>query len=185
VDDGRRERRISARLVGVIRSPRVLPALFVLIALLALVALVLGAVATRGSPGRAPRAAPVSATDGALRVLRDWDARRADAYAAGSTDRLRELYVPGAGGADLRLLRGYRSRGLRVVGMRTQLLGVAVLERRSGRWSVRVTDRLARAVALHGHQRTALPRGTSSVHLLTFVRSGGGRWRLAGVEAAR
>jgi hypothetical protein len=120
----------------------------------------------------------------ALLVLRDWDERRADAYAAGSTDRLRDLYVPGAGTADLRMLRDYRSRGLRVVGMRTQLLSVAVLERHPARWTVRVTDRLDGAVAVHGDQRTPLPHDTSSIHLLTLVRSAAGRWRVAGVEAA-
>jgi hypothetical protein len=190
VDNGRRRSAISVRLGCVNRPRRVLVvlvglvALVALVASLALVALRLGAVATRGTPTGGPRAEPVSATTDALLVLRDWDERRADAYAAGSTDRLRDLYVPGAGTADLRMLRDYRSRGLRVVGMRTQLLSVAVLERHPARWTVRVTDRLDGAVAVHGDQRTPLPHDTSSIHLLTLVRSAAGRWRVAGVEAA-
>jgi hypothetical protein len=63
--------------------------------------------------------------------------------------------------------------------MRTQLLSVAVLERRPGRWTVRVTERLEGAVAMHGRRRMLLPRDAASARTLTLVRSGAGRWRVA------
>ncbi len=126
-------------------------------------------------------AAGAAETAAALEVLRDWDSRRADAYAGGSLETLRDLYVPGstAGAADLRLLRLYRSRGLRVAGLRMQLLAVAVTARRPDRWTLRVTDRLAGGVAVHGSQRAPLPRDTTGTEVVTLVRGGDGRWRLA------
>jgi hypothetical protein len=125
-----------------------------------------------------------SAAD-ALAVLHDWDSRRADAYASGSAVGLRDLYAPGsaAGVADLHLLQRYRSRGLRVDDLSTQLLGFAVTERQPDRWTLRVTDRLAGGVAVHGAQRTPLPRDASSTHVVTLVRGGDDRWRVSGVAA--
>jgi len=127
---------------------------------------------------------PVVAGDGpALRVLHAWDERRAEAYARGSPGRLRDLYVAGsaAGAADVRLLGDYRSRGLRVTGMRTQVLAVAVLEQRPDRWRMRVTDRLEGAVAVGAGDRQVLPRDTTSTRVLTLMRGGDGRWRVAAV----
>ena len=60
----------------------------------------------------------------ALQVLRVWDAARSRAFARGDGAALADLYVAGSrtGAADRAVLLGYRERGLRVTGMRTQVL---------------------------------------------------------------
>jgi hypothetical protein len=120
--------------------------------------------------------------DAAAAVLRSWDRRRAAAYAAGSPDRLAALYVRDAGVADVRLLERYRSRGWRVVGLRMQVLALSVVGRGPGRLRLRVTDRLASAVAVRAKQRVALPRDRAGTRLVTLTRTGGGRWRVASVR---
>jgi hypothetical protein len=129
------------------------------------------------APGPGPQAA-------ALRVLHGWDAERADAWARGSLQRLAALYLPGsgAGRADVRLLGRYRARGYVVAGMRTQVLALDVLEHRPGRWTVRVTDRLAAAVAIReGAAPQVLPRDRSSRRVVTLLSAGDGRWRVGSV----
>lgn len=138
-----------------------------------------------GSPTGAAVAPPargpvVRAAD----VLRAWDKHRAQAWAEGDVAGLRELYVDRAGVADVRLLRRYADRGYRVEGLTTQLLAVDVLERRPGRWLLRVTDRLARAVAVRGAERVPLPRDREDTHVVALVRGTDGRWRVAEVRAA-
>jgi hypothetical protein len=130
-------------------------------------------------------AAGDGATAAALRVLHAWDARRADAWAAGAPARLRALYVSGsaAGEADVRLLRRYRARGLRVTRMRTQVLALHVLEERPHRRRVEVSDRLAGAVVVGAGRRTTLPRDAASTWVVTLVQAPGGRWRVAAVTA--
>src|SRR4051794_20102232 len=141
-----------------------------------------------GTDRRAAGARPVTADRGtsaaALRMLRGWDRRRAEAYAGGSPTRLRDLYVAGsgAGAADLRLLAAYRSRGARVVGMRTQVIALAVLDTRRDRWALRVTDRLARAVAVRAGRRRELPRDSSSTRVIRLVRGPDDRWRVSSVR---
>jgi hypothetical protein len=122
----------------------------------------------------------------AARVLQAWDRRRAAAYANGSARALRAAYVPGsrAGVADVALLRAYRDRGWRVVGMRTQVLALTVLEHAPGRWRLRVTDRLAGGVAVRLGERVSLPRDRASTHVITLTRGPGRRWRVAAVRAA-
>jgi hypothetical protein len=116
-------------------------------------------------------------------LLRRWDERRAEAYASGSLRRLADLYVArsGVGAADLRVLRSYRARGWRVVGMRMQLLAVRVLEHRARRLVVEVTDRLDGGVAVRRGHRLVLPRDESSSWRITLVRAADGRWRVAAV----
>jgi hypothetical protein len=155
-----------------------------------LVLLALGAlVAVRaGDRERAIRESrPATADTPAMAVLRSWDHRRSAAYAVASPGRLRALYAPGtaAGASDVRLLQGYRSRGWRVVGMRMQVLAVTVLERGRDRWRVRVTDRLADAVAVRAGHRVPLPRDQATTRVVTLTRSADGRWRVAGVVAAQ
>lgn len=123
-------------------------------------------------------------------VLRSWDRARARAYAAGDLASLRALYVDGAraGTSDARLLRAYLSRGLRVHGMRMQLLGVEVLRREPGLLRLRVTDRLVGGVAVGptgAYARGApLPRDTASTRVLELRRQlPGGRWRVAWVRS--
>ena len=154
---------------------------------LALTAVVLarGLPAAGRDDGDAPR--PAAARDtAAVRVLRAWDARRAAAYASGSSRRLAGLYVAGssAGTADVRVLRGYLGRGLRVRGLRMQLLTVSVVDRLDDRWRLAVTDRVAGGVAVGRGRRLALPRDRADTHVVTLMRAGDRRWRVAAASRA-
>jgi hypothetical protein len=155
-----------------------------LVAALALLAVCLVLVGVGRSPDHRPGLVPPSApTDlAAAAVLRAWDRRRAAAYAAGSPGRLRALYVRRAGSSDVHVLQGYRSRGWRVVGMRMQVLALAVTSREPGRLRLRVTDRLASAVAERAGERVPLPRDRASTRTVTLVRGGDGVWRVAAVR---
>ncbi|MEV5001855.1 hypothetical protein [Nocardioides sp. LML1-1-1.1] len=122
--------------------------------------------------GEAPAAA-------ALAVLREWDRARAAAWERGDPVALRSLYVPGsrAGRADVAMLRRWQERGLRVRGMRMQVLAVAVRARGPDRVVLVVTDRLVGAVAVPG--ALPLPRDQPTTRRLELRRVGG-RWLLAG-----
>jgi hypothetical protein len=154
---------------------------------LVLALLVVGVVAGFRAAGRdeeAPGPEPWAvAGDPEVRVLHDWDEQRAAAYASGSARRLRDLYVAGssAGAADLRVLGDYRERGLRVKGMRTQLLSLSVLDRGPGWRMLAVTDRLVGAVAMRAGHEVVLPRDRPTGHEITMMRGGDGRWRVAEV----
>ena len=135
-------------------------------------------VASAGGTVRPPRAA---------RILRDWDQRRAQAYARADLAALRRLYVAGssAGTADVRLLRDYRRRGLRVTGLRTQLLAVDVLARGAGRLRVEVTDRVHGGVVVGRRSRVPLPRDAATTRVVSLRRSSPGpAWRVAAVRPA-
>lgn len=122
------------------------------------------------------------ATDPAVAVLADWDRRRAAAYAAGDAASLRRLYTRGsrAGRRDVAVLEEYADRGLRVVGLRTQVLAVEVLVRRPERLVLAVTDRLAGAVAVGERREVALPRGRPVQRTITLRRQEG-TWLVARV----
>ena len=148
-------------------------------------ALAVGVAVMSLAAGRHDRRASAGAPDDpALRTLHTWDASRAAAYASGSVAALRDLYVPGsaAGRADLRVLRAYRARRLRVTGMRMQVLALSVLDSRRGWWRLQVTDRLAEATVMRGHRRITLPSDRPTTRILTMMRGGDGRWRVADVE---
>ena len=137
-----------------------------------------------------PGAAALPAAD----VLRAWDGRRAEAFAAGDLAALRRLYVPGsrAGTADRALLRGYLDRGLRVEGMRVQVLALDVLAQRPGTLRLRVTDRLVGAVAVGESGRVVLPRDEASTRVVVLRRVAAtarpagspGPWRVASVRSS-
>jgi len=134
---------------------------------------------------RAADAAPArGAVVRAAAVLRAWDRRRARAYGEGDAAALRELYVDGAGAADVRLLRRYADRDLRVEGLTTQLLAVEVLGHAPGRWRLRVTDRVAAGVAVGEEGRLRLRRDRADTRVVELVRGGDGAWRVADVRAA-
>jgi hypothetical protein len=122
-----------------------------------------------------------------MEVLRAWDVQRSAAYAAGSPQTLRDLYVAGsgAGRSDVRLLGDYRARGYRVVGMRMQVLALRVLEQRQDRLRVEVTDRLEGAVAVGAGGRLTLPRDRPSTRTVTLVRGADGAWRVSAVVPLR
>jgi ribosomal protein L31E len=140
-------------------------------------------------PAPAPSREPVQAstrTAPAVDVLHDWDRARARAFARGDTVALRRLYTSRsrAGTADVRTLRQYVRRGLRVEGMRMQLLAVDVLEQGSDRIQLRVTDRLADgAVAVDATSRLPLPDDVASTRVVELVRrDGSGPWQVASVS---
>jgi hypothetical protein len=151
---------------------------------------------TASGPPRPPRAAFAAGEAGAARaaaveapevaVLARWDARRAAAYARGDVAALRRLYVARspAGTADAAVLLGYRRRGLRVTGMRMQLLSVEVLTTGADRLRLRVVDRLAHAVSVGRGSRTLLPRDRASTHVVSLRRGPDARWRVVSVTAA-
>jgi hypothetical protein len=117
----------------------------------------------------------------ALRVLRAWDGLRSRAYARADAAALARLYAPGsrAGAADLAVLRGYRERGLRVTGMRTQVLSATVLRQSERRIELLVTDVLVDAVASDGDRmRWSLPHDRPSTRRVVLVRVDQ-TWRVA------
>jgi hypothetical protein len=161
-------------------SPRVAAA--VVLTMVAAV-LVVALVRVEHRPGAGPSRVTGSPESAALRVLHAWDERRAAAFGTGSVRRLRELYVPGsqAGAADLRVLRAYRARHLRVSGLRMQVLGLAVLRARPGVLRLRVTDRLVGATAVGVGPRLRLPHDRASTRVVSLMRGADGRWCVATV----
>lgn len=117
-------------------------------------------------------------------VLHGWDEQRADAWAAADVPALRALYAPGsvAGRRDVAMLRAWSARGLRVDGLRTQLLDVDVRRRTPDRLVLAVTDRLAGGVAEPAG--LALPRDRPSRHVVV-LRVVEGEWRVSAVRPAR
>jgi hypothetical protein len=99
---------------------------------------------------------------------------------------LRSLYVEGseAGTSDVALLRAYLRRGLRVEEMRMQLLAVEVLREEHRLLRLRVTDRLAGAVAVGEGTRVDLPHDAASTRVVELRRSPGGRWRVGTVRGS-
>lgn len=145
--------------------------------------------ASTTSPGQEPAATstrPALPASGAVvraaAVLRAWDARRADAWAKGDVAALRELYVDGAGAADVRLLRRYGDRGLRVQALTMQLLAVEVLAHRPGRWHLRVTDRVVAGTLVDGRRRFRLPHDGAETRTIRLVREGREAWRVVEVR---
>lgn len=172
---------------------------------LALVALVLGVVAAvvlvrgvgggdgelGGTPDRAA-ADPAGADrlDGPRRVLAEWDAARARAWADGDPDALAALYTPRspAGATDVRALRRWLDRGLVVAGLQTQVLSFVVRLERPRRLVVDVTDRSVGGRAVDARDEgdeegEALPQDAPDDRRITFVRRDG-RWLVAEVVPA-
>lgn len=114
-------------------------------------------------------------------VLHAWDDRRAAAWAAADPAALAGLYTPGsaAGTRDVAMLRAWSARGLRVEGLRMQLLAVDVRRRTPERLVLAVTDRLVGAVAEPGG--LPLPRDRASRHVVT-MRWVEGEWRVSSVR---
>jgi len=121
-------------------------------------------------------------------VLHDWDRRRAAAWAAGDVAALQALYLPSssAASADVALLRRYLSHGVRVRGMRMQVLRARVVASTPSVVEVEVTDRLAAGVAVRvDDPRVArrLPADGASTHMVRLRRVRG-RWLVARVSVA-
>jgi hypothetical protein len=146
------------------------------------VALSLGQQRRAAVADRPAEVLPAAPERGALRVLAEWDARRATAWASGDLRALGRLYVDGsaAGAADVALLRRYLARGLVVRGLRMQLLRARVLTSRPRLLEVEVTDRVAAAVAVRPGTRPdtragsrRLPSDAATTRRLVLRRVGG------------
>jgi hypothetical protein len=79
------------------------------------------------------------------------------------------------------MLSAYVDRGLRVAGLRTQLLAVSVRRWRPGRVTVEVTDRMVGAEAVGHGARIPLPRDRPSTRVVSLRRVSGS-WRVADVR---
>jgi hypothetical protein len=138
--------------------------------------------ATSATP---PTASPRSV---AVAVLRDWDRRRAAAWARGDAASLRRLYTEGspAGAADVALLRSYAARGLVVHGLSMQLLSVRLVVDRPARLELEVTDRLVGATAVRSSDSRAfaLPADAASTRVLV-IRRVDGCWLMDRVASTR
>ncbi|WP_416957980.1 hypothetical protein ACNKF0_09970 [Nocardioides sp. T5] len=176
---------------GVVDPRRLLPVLTA--AACALVVATLVVVVARPDPPPRPRVEAGSsdhpppaarpARAGPAAVLAAWDERRSAAWAEGDVAALKELYVDGsgAGAADVRLLRDYRRRGLRVEGLATQLLALRVTARSSERLELVVTDRVVGAEAVGAGEPVALPVARPSTRRVVLVREDGS-WLVAEVR---
>jgi len=135
-------------------------------------------------PGAAvPPATPTAGVADGLAVLAAWDRRRAAVWAAGDPAALRPLYTRNsrAGRRDRAALAAYADRGLRVVGLRSQLLAGRVVSRARGRLVLRITDRLARGTAVGARTRVALPAAVPRRRVVVLRRKAG-QWRVASVR---
>ena len=169
---------------------RLLPALAAAAALCAVVTLVVGL--SRGRPTAADdvRAQPSALTGirapGPAAILSGWDEQRSTAWSEGDPGALRALYADGsrAGAADVRLLRRYADRGLRVTGLRTQVLSLDVLDRADDRLRLVVTDRIVGGRASGGGETARLPADRASTRQVELVRVGE-EWLVAEVRDQR
>lgn len=129
--------------------------------------------APASSPESSPAPSPASShAPGPAAVLAAWDERRAAAWASGDAGALAGLYAPRSrsGAADVRLLRAYARRGLRVEGLATQVLGLRVLERSPRRLVLVVTDRVVGGSAVGGPAPVALPADRASTRRVVLAR---------------
>lgn len=121
-------------------------------------------------------------------ALGEWDAARAQAWAAGDLTALGDLYVDGssAGRRDVALLQLYVDRELRVEGMQTQVLAFEEVSSAPDRVEVQVTDRVVGAVAVagggEGRRRIRLPTAHPAPRRIVLVRREG-RWVVESVRA--
>lgn len=153
---------------------RLLPVLAAAAALCAVVTLVVGLARVLPSAKDDGGTQARAAAPGPAAILAAWDEQRSAAWAEGDPAALRELYADGsqAGAADVRLLRRYADRGLRVTGLRTQVLSLEVLDHGDDRLRLRVTDRLVGGQARGGGETVNLPADRASTRQVELVRVG-------------
>jgi hypothetical protein len=123
----------------------------------------------------------------ALALLREWDQRRAQAWTDGDPAALAGLYTRGSrtGRHDRRMLAAYVARGLRVTGLRTQVLSARVRSWAPGRVTLQVTDRMWGAHATAPGVRVPLPHDRPSTRTVSLRRVNGS-WLVEEVtDAAR
>jgi hypothetical protein len=111
----------------------------------------------------------------AAALLRRWDDARATAWAAGDLDGLASLYGAGSatGRRDVAMLRAWSRRGLRVQGLRTQVVRVRVVAHRPGRYELEVVDRVVAGTVVGTGPSRPLPRDGPSTRRVVLVDAGG------------
>ncbi|CAN5455040.1 hypothetical protein BH11ACT8_BH11ACT8_32720 [soil metagenome] len=127
---------------------------------------------------------PAATVDGGPReVLRDWDTRRARAWADADPDELAGIYTPGsvAGRRDVRLLHRWSARSVRVTRLEPQVLALTVLRSQEDRIVLRVTDRIGVLQADLRGRDVPLPSDTASTRRLVLCRGSDRVWRMASV----
>ncbi|HEY3015091.1 MAG TPA: hypothetical protein VGJ41_08275 [Nocardioides sp.] len=127
------------------------------------------------SPSAVTRHADRTQQTQALTILRAWDARRAQAWAAGDVAGLRRLYTSGSvsGASDCADLQRYVDRGLVVEGMTTQILAASVVTFEPEHVVLDVTDRLAASTAVGDGGRFKLPGTQAQALTVELVRQHG------------
>lgn len=134
------------------------------------------------APAAPPAARPeVAAAD----LLGAWDRARAAAWAGDDDAALAALYTPGsaAGRHDRAMLRSWRLRGLRVTGLRMQVLVLGVVDQDPDRLVLDVTDRVTAAQVGGAGATLRLPRDAASRRTVV-LRLVDGDWRVASVRDA-
>jgi hypothetical protein len=124
-------------------------------------------------------------TADALVLLREWDQHRSRAWAAGDAAALADLYTRGSrtGRHDRAMLAAYATRGLRVTGLRTQVLEASLRSWAPGRVTLEVTDRVVGARAVGRGVRILLPRDQPSTRVISLRRVSGA-WQVEEVTVA-
>ncbi len=143
-------------------------------------------------PRLVPRVGEVAARAGSLArrtevvprdVLRVWDAARATAWESADSEGLARLYMPDsvAGRRDVRLLRQWSARSLRVTRLEPQVLALDVEQASATHLVLLVTDRLAVVRAERDGEPVRLPRDEPSTRRVVLVHDDGAGWRVAAV----
>ncbi len=124
-------------------------------------------------------------TADALSLLRAWDRRRSQAWADGDAAALTDLYTRASrtGRHDRAMLAAYAARGLRVTGLRTQVLDASLRSWAPGRVTLEVTDRVVGAHAVGRGVRISLPQDRPSTRVISLRRVSGA-WRVEEVTDA-
>ncbi len=114
-----------------------------------------------------------------LSLLREWDRRRSQAWAHGDAAALTDLYTRASrtGRHDRAMLAAYAARGLRVAGLRTQVLDASLRAWTPERVTLEVTDRVVGAQAVGRGVRISLPRDRPSTRVISLRRVSGA-WRV-------
>ena len=124
-----------------------------------------------------------AASDPECYALGGLDVARAEALANGNLTDLRSVYAHAAAAEpDVRLLKRYAARGLRIVGAGMVRGECRVVTRATSRVELDVSERLARSWAVGPTgESVRLPRDEASRHRIVLT-GGVGRWQIASVR---
>lgn len=131
-----------------------------------------------------PVSQPAAVRPEPLQVLHEWDAARAVAWEQADPVALAGLYLPGSatGAQDVAALNRYAARGVRLRGIRMQVLSARIVVKRAARMRLVVVERFAGAQAETSRGVRALPAGRPVRRVIDLRRSAG-RWLVAAVRS--